>query len=446
MIISDEQTKVIKHARKAFLFSEGPKGERVTWQKKNGEFDVTMGAPDGAEICELVGLFLLHEIKSQFPRLDFGLYRDDGLAVHGRIPKRELEGTQQKLREIFRENGLRITFENPHNTKKVNFLDVTLDLCSESFMPYRKPNDKPLYVHVLSNHPPNVIKQIPQGINKRLARISSTDTDFKKASPLYQKALQDSGYNHTLSKPPEAQDAPDTSSQESNTEGSQRTKRKIIYFNPPFNQALKTKIGKVFLELVKKHFPRHHKLHPILNRNTLKISYSCTPNIRKILQAHNKKIMRNRTSAPEEQKKCNCQASRKDNCPLNGNCNQKNVIYKVTTSETDPHFYVGVTECFKARWNQHKQSFKKEELKNSTALSTYVWDNDLGREPDLKWEIIDKAPTYTPGQRSCQLCLTEKLHILILSKHRNCLNRRSEIAQTCRHKTSYKLARVKGPT
>ena len=393
-----------------------------------------------------MGLFLLHEVSKQFPRLEFGLYRDDGLAVHGRIPKRELEGTQQKLREIFASNGLRITFENPHNSKRVNFLDVTLDLSNENFAPYRKPNDKPLYVHVLSNHPPNVIKQIPQGINKRLARISSTEADFRKAAPVYQKALTESGYTHILHKTEEDQDTPDDTTQRDHTTDRPEKKRKIIYYNPPFNQALKTKIGRIFLELVKKHFPRHHKLHPILNRNTLKISYSCTPNIKKILQAHNRKIMKNRkTTTTAEQKKCNCRASKRESCPLNGQCNRSNVIYKATTPGPDPHFYIGVTENFKARWHQHKQSFKKEELMNVTALSTYVWDNDLGREPDIKWEIIDQAPTYTPGQKSCQLCLTEKLHILQLSKHSNCLNI-YEIAQTCQHKSSHKLARVKGIT
>ena len=57
-----------------------------------------MGAPDGAEVCELVGLFLLSEVKANFPALEFRLYRDDGLAVHSRMPKRELEGTRQRLR------------------------------------------------------------------------------------------------------------------------------------------------------------------------------------------------------------------------------------------------------------------------------------------------------------------------------------------------------------
>ena len=53
--------------------------------------------------------------------------------------------------------------------------------------------------------------------------------------------------------------------------------------------ALKTKFGNRFLDLVSKYFPKHHKLYPILNRNTIKISYSCTANIKRIIQGHNKK-------------------------------------------------------------------------------------------------------------------------------------------------------------
>ena len=42
------------HARKSLLFNE-----EGTWMKKDGLFDVTMGAYDGAEVRELVGTFLL---------------------------------------------------------------------------------------------------------------------------------------------------------------------------------------------------------------------------------------------------------------------------------------------------------------------------------------------------------------------------------------------------
>ena len=43
-------------------------------------FDVSIGANDGAEICELVWLYILTVIhKTDFTSV--GLYRDDGLAV-----------------------------------------------------------------------------------------------------------------------------------------------------------------------------------------------------------------------------------------------------------------------------------------------------------------------------------------------------------------------------
>ena len=44
-------------------------------------FDVTMGSFDGAEICDLVGLFLLHDLTKKFGNKFVGLYRDDGLAI-----------------------------------------------------------------------------------------------------------------------------------------------------------------------------------------------------------------------------------------------------------------------------------------------------------------------------------------------------------------------------
>ena len=49
--------------------------------KKDGLFDVTMGASGGAEISELVGSFLLDEISKKYDKNSIGLYRDDGLSV-----------------------------------------------------------------------------------------------------------------------------------------------------------------------------------------------------------------------------------------------------------------------------------------------------------------------------------------------------------------------------
>ena len=89
--ISSEDHQIIMHSRQALLFTQDERGRKTAWTKKNSTFDVTMGAPDGAEVCELVGLFLLNEVKQNFPELNFGLYRDDGLAEHRRIGGRQVE-------------------------------------------------------------------------------------------------------------------------------------------------------------------------------------------------------------------------------------------------------------------------------------------------------------------------------------------------------------------
>ena len=115
----------------------------------------------------------------------------------------------------------------------------------------------------------------------------------------------------------------------------EKKKRKIIWFNPPYNEGIKTNLGKRFLQLVSKHFPRNHPLYSIINRNTIKLSYSCTKNIRATIQSHNKKVMQPKMT-PTETRTCDCQRSRKPQCPLNGECIQTDVIYHVTTPEDPP--------------------------------------------------------------------------------------------------------------
>ena len=79
--LTEEEENILKHARMSFLFLGGE-----PWIKKgtNGNFDVPMGSYDGAEVCELVGLYLLNKLtagSAPFNRGELGLYRDDGLAV-----------------------------------------------------------------------------------------------------------------------------------------------------------------------------------------------------------------------------------------------------------------------------------------------------------------------------------------------------------------------------
>ena len=203
---------------------------------------------------------------------------------------------------------------------------------------------------------------------------------------------------------------------------------------------MKTKIGQKFLEIITEEFTKDNPLRKIFNRNTLKISYSCEKNFKSIIQSHNMKIMQQEVSKKEPNKSCNCRRNKV--CPLDGNCNIKNVIYKATTEEHPPKFYIGSTENFKLRYNNHKASFKHESKKTATTLSSHVWDKKLGKEPRINWDIMRQAHPYTKGQKNCDLCLTEKYLILKEISNDGCLNKRHEMLTKCRHKHKFSLSEI----
>ena len=73
--------------------------------------------------------------------------------------------------------------------------DMNLDLATGKFWPFRKPNSETLYVNTKSNHPPNVIKEIPKSINKRILSLSCDSDTFNNAKPHYEQALRNSGHD-----------------------------------------------------------------------------------------------------------------------------------------------------------------------------------------------------------------------------------------------------------
>ena len=110
------------HVRKSLLFHDN-----LPWVKKQGSmFDVTMGSYDGAEVCELVGLYILYLISQEIDGIDVGLYRDDGLAITRNTIGPEIDRTRKKLHRIFNDNGLKIDIKC--NLKIVDYLDVTFNL------------------------------------------------------------------------------------------------------------------------------------------------------------------------------------------------------------------------------------------------------------------------------------------------------------------------------
>ena len=92
--------------------------ERTLWSKKgvnniNSLFDVARGTYMGAELCELVGLFLLEGLKDIFGLNRIGLYRDDGLAVLSNSSGFKVEKLKKQTHAFFKSMGLKVTVESP---------------------------------------------------------------------------------------------------------------------------------------------------------------------------------------------------------------------------------------------------------------------------------------------------------------------------------------------
>ena len=346
-LIEHKTLEAISLAHKLLLFSK-----HEIWVKKyNSSFDMTMESFDGAEICEMVGLYLLDKLSNLLGQENVGLYRDDDLVAINSCSGPVLDTTRKNSIALFKKEGLNITIEM--NLAETNFLDDTFNIVREKYLPYCKPNSNPLYINAKSNHPPTIIKDLPKMINTHLSDLSCNEDEFKKAKPLYENALKKSGYKAEIK-------------YETSENTNNRNRHcKMIWFNPAFSQSVKTNIGKIFLKLVRKHFPRHHKLHKIFNPNTLKLSYCCMKNISNIIKQHNATVLA--TSATH---KCLCKCKNKDTCPLDGSCLKQCFIYNAEVHEYhDYKIYYGAVEGdFKFRSINHANSFRNRCYGHDTEL------------------------------------------------------------------------------
>ena len=307
-----------------------------------------------------------------------------------------------------------------------------MDLATGKYWPYRKPNSDLQYIHAQSNHPPAIIKQLPAAIYSRISSLSCNKEEFDRAIPAYKEALEKSGH-----RPP---------AQSTKPAGSNKRKRsrKITWFNPPYNQNVTTNVAGSFLRLVDKHFPRHHPYSKLFNRDNLKCSYSCMQNMGAIISAHNTKVLTSSTAATPPARTCNCRKPLE--CPLNGNCLAKCLVYKATVTaptKSTKHYY-GLTEGeFKTRYNLHTRSFR-DDTEAQTELSKYIWELKRSTPPlsaNIRWEIIKHAAPYRCGSRRCDLCLTEKM-VIAAADTSSTLNKRSEIMSTCRHRKKFSCEKV----
>ena len=120
---------------------------------------------------------------------------------------------------------------------------------------------------------------------------------------------------------------------------------------------------------------------------------------------------------------------------------EKSVIYQaIVTSVEGTESYVGLTDTeFKTRYGNHRQSFKKPAYRNQTELSKYVWQlKDKEIEYNISWKILAKSRAYSSSTKRCKLCTLEK-YFIICCPQLATLNKRSELASSCRHHTKFLL-------
>ena len=121
-------------------------------------------------------------------------------------------------------------------------------------------------------------------VSRRRSDTSCNKEYFDKAVTAYNNELKINGFceniEFTSTLPP-----------------SRNRNRKIIWFNPPYSVNLKSNIN-------------------LFNRNNIKISYSCMPNMASDILNHNISLLKG--PAPNDIKECSC--CQKPQFPLEGNC------------------------------------------------------------------------------------------------------------------------------
>ena len=178
----------------------------------------------------------------------------------------------------------------------------------------------------------------------RLSNLSSSKDEFDLAAPPYQDALRKAGYKENLmyEKP-----VPNTSQKSKNRP------RNCIWFNPTYSSAVSTNLTKLYADIIKKAFPKNHPyLNKLFNKNNLKLSYSCAPNMDKIVSTHNMKLLDVKDVDQLQPKTCSCPAAEKINCPLDNKCLSTEIVYQADVPSNDgatKHYTVGEHPIWKPR-------------------------------------------------------------------------------------------------
>ena len=130
---------------------------------------------------------------------------------------------------------------------------------------------------------------------------------------------------------------------------------------------------------MEKHFKEGTLLGKLFNRNTVKIGYARTSNMKEIITGHNIKLLnpkppptiviqppssvldpvQSQDTIAEEastatNKRCSCERRRKE-CPVDGSCGSSDVVYSslVSSSKGNRTYQGSCSTSFRLRYNNH---------------------------------------------------------------------------------------------
>ena len=130
---------------------------------------------------------------------------------------------------------------------------------------------------------------------------------------------------------------------------------------------------------------------------------------------------------------------------MNGLCNLENVVYQgiiyLKENVKDKKTYIGISSTkWKLRFDNHNLSFSHEHSKNQTVLSKQFWSlKNKGLTSGISWSILKKSNTLKCFDRRCNLCLEEKIQIMLYPDPEKLLNQRCDLIARCRHWNKFKL-------
>ena len=84
----------------------------------------------------------------------------------------------------------------PFGLKENNLSQITYH--NNVYKPFRKENNKPIYINKYSKHPPSILKQLPKSIEKRTSETSSNKSIFDETMKPYRDGLKESGFSEAL--------------------------------------------------------------------------------------------------------------------------------------------------------------------------------------------------------------------------------------------------------